>query len=495
MVIVGVVALLQGCAGGDPSGGGGDGDPGGDPAAIPEPAGAVVGAGADVDRWGIPDLALTPLGSTEHGWDTVRAARGRLYTRATLEGGRSRYARLDPATGDVLAEVQLELNDGWTITPDGVVMLSLDRRYLSVRDLDTLEELRTVDLGADARAGLNSDLPRSSELWLGLRILNEDMLQGVVTRMEAVRLDLPTGAIVDRRPAPPCGAGSVMQLDERVVAMGVACAEQVATLDLVSSELQTYEAFPVGAQLLAHEGAAFIRWKELGYLGKVVPGAAALQTLDLNAGGPVLVDLLGQVVGPRGIWVVGITADDAAPEVLNLIDPTDFTVVARARMPNSGIGFVDGVGYALRDGGLTTFDPDSVTGGKPTSTVRPTTGAPPPVEPHTEEEQAVLEAFALVFDASEPNDAVAANLVADPEVLAARQRIQDVAARVWPGVEVVPTALSLDGDSAALNYVFLLDGRTAFPPQVAQLERVGGTWMVSAETICNLAELAAVAQC
>jgi hypothetical protein len=80
-------------------------------------------------------------------------------------------------------------------------------------------------------------------------------------------------------------------------------------------------------------------------------------------------------------------------------------------------------------------------------------------------------------------------------VLAARQRIQDVAARVWPGVEVVPTALSLDGDTAALNYVFLLEGRTAFPPQVAQLERVGGTWSVSGDTICNLAELAAVAQC
>jgi hypothetical protein len=59
----------------------------------------------------------------------------------------------------------------------------------------------------------------------------------------------------------------------------------------------------------------------------------------------------------------------------------------------------------------------------------------------------------------------------------------------------VATALSTDGDAATLDYVFLVEGKLAFPPLSADLERVDGRWIVTGDSICRLAELAAAARC
>jgi hypothetical protein len=500
-IAVVVVLLVSACAQGESEQQAGEADRvtavTGAPSAGPAPARADDAGSQDdgsetaTDPAGIPTLELTPLGSGAEEWDSLRGSDDDLYAMTTS----GRLARVHPATGEVLADAEVGALEGWTATPDGLVLLGADRRMVTVLEPDTLATRHVVDLGADARAGMNADLPRTSELWLGLRVLNADVLAGTTTRMEAVRLDLTSGTILERHPAPPCGAGSVVQPAPDTLVFGVACAEQLAILDLGTGALEVKEAFPAGAQLLALDGQVFIRWKEFGYLGRLDPSTGVLDTLDLNADGPVLSDLFGLNAGPRGIWVVGQTAEEGSPDVLHLVDPEELTVVARARIPQGSLAIVGDSGYTAVEGALHRFELSQVDGGAPDRTVRPALGAPAPVEPHTEEEQSVLEAFALVFDPALDNAAVADHLPPDPAVLDARQAVRDGAAKVWPGAEPVATALSTDGDAATLDYVFLVEGKLAFPPLSADLDRVDGRWIVTGDSICRLAELAAAARC
>jgi len=490
------LAFVAGCSGS--SDGAVDAQPA-DPAdtagsSQPAPAGGSDPALADPsDPWGIPELVVTPIGDEQQDWG-LRAQDGWLVGYHVVAPGTWRFVRFDPETGRVAASVELPEPEGWATSPDAIVFLGTDRRTVTIRDIDSLEVRHVVDLGPDARAGMNADTPRSDQFWLGLRRQDTDQLAGIETRMQAIRLDLQAGTVVETQEAPPCGAGSVVQTDEDQIVIGVVCSYQVATVDLDSGRTETFEGLPVGAQLLALDGTAWMRWKQFGVLGRLRAGDKEIETLDLNADAPTLSDLQGFIGGPRGLWITATPADPDSPRLLHLLDPKSFTVVGRA-WTQTNVAFVGDMGFTIQDGRLATFDPDQVKGGKPDKVVRPEPGPPEQVEPKSKVEQQVVEAFTTVFDPRVANEAAAANLADAAELSAVRTRLLELVAKVYPGVELVVTSVAVDGDSASVAYVYLLDGKVAFVPLSGALERVDGTWKVTRQSVCGLATAAAVAEC
>lgn len=460
-----------------------------------EPSAAVdaTSDAATDEPYGIAELEVTSLGGDRGDWVGMKAAGGHLFAHERLEADGLRLVRFDPTTGSVLAERELTNVEGWTVAPSAVVGVSKDRRYVTLLDPATLEVRHEVDLGEDARAGNNGDTPRTDEFWLGLRRRDSDQLQGIYTDMAAIRLDLDTGEVAERHDAPPCGASSVTQLDDHLV-MGVVCAEQVATLELATGATTSYEAFPAGVTVLSFDDAAWLRWKDFGYLGRLRPGDEAIETLDLNADGPLLSEISPQMGGPRGIWVTGTPVEADVPPVLYVIDTDTFTVVARAWTP-APVAFIDGVGYVIADGRLATFDPASVVGGAADEVVRPDTGPPAAYEPRTDEERAIVDAFTTVFDPDVPTDTVAQNLVDDPETLELRNQLIDLAQQLYPGVSTRVTALAVGDGAASLAYVFLLDGQLAFVPLTGSLDFDGTHWRVTRDTVCRLAAQAGISEC
>jgi len=493
-ILVAVALVLVGCGGDDTAPTGGNAATTADAAAT---SGSDAGAGAGVvdsgEAAGIPDLEYTSLGGDEGEWTGMKAVEGRLYAQERVSADVIRVVRFDPGSGMVEASTELTDIEGWNVSPAAVMALEVDRRHLHLLDPDTLELRHTVDFGELGRSGMGGDFPRSDDIWFGLRRRDVDQLQGVLTDMAAVRVDPDTGQVVDRREAPPCGASVVVELDGHLV-MGVVCVEQVATLDLATDEVRTYEAFPVGVTVLAWEDTAWLRWKDLGYVGRVRPGDEELETLDLNADGPVLAEVSPLVGGPRGVWLTGLPTDADLDRVLYLVDTDTFTVTARARTPST-VAFLGEVGYVVADGRLATFDPGSVVGGAPREVVRPPTGAPPEVEPVDEVERAVVEAFSTVFDGTVPDEEAWRHLVDDEEMRQVRSQLLELAQQLYPGVAARVTALATDGATASVAYVFIYDDKVAFVPLTGSLTFDGTNWRVTRDTVCRLAAQAAVSEC
>ncbi len=111
------------------------------------------------------------------------------------------------------------------------------------------------------------------------------------------------------------------------------------------------------------------------------------------------------------------------------------------------------------------------------------TAAPGPAEP-TEAEEAAMDAWAVVFD----SEGDFADKV--PHLENAAQLESTVVAYAetgaqFGGVSLEPTAVSLDGDGAAITYNVLFGGSAAYSDLSGEMQLVDGVWVVSRDTFCG----------
>ncbi len=442
-------------------------------------------------------VPTTPLASRTISAFTVRTAAGRLFVGDASEGDTVNVARLDPETGATLASGALPDVEQWLPTRHGVLVLHRDRHSYNVYDLDTLVLRHRFSAPGDAIAALYLEADSGEATWVGARRRDDDQLAGRFTAMSAIRLDLETGSAVESHDTPPCGPYAVVQV-HRVLAMELACAYQLAILDLRTGTVTTGAAFPASGAPAAVGDDVWFRWDTFGYLGRAPrvasPGALdRFETLDLNTSSPVISDLGAMLPVAGDVWIVGYPADGSDP-VLFRVDRRRFVVTARARVPGP-VAFLNGRGYTVRGGAVETFDPKAVSGNPPARTVRPTLGPPPAARPESPEEAAVVDAFSTVWNVSVPNDVVAPLLGNDPTLLETRRRLVELVTKLYPGVRVRITAIDVTDGRASISYVFLRDDTLIFAPFTASLDFVDGRWQVSREAVCQLALKAAVPGC
>ena len=134
----------------------------------------------------------------------------------------------------------------------------------------------------------------------------------------------------------------------------------------------------------------------------------------------------------------------------------------------------------------TTTTTTTTTTTAPPTTAEPEadeTAAPEPAEP-TEAEQAAMDAWAVVFD----SEGDFADKV--PHLENAAQLESTVVAYAetgaqFGGVSLEPTAVSLDGDVAAITYNVLFGGSAAYGDLSGEMQLVDGVWVVSRDTFCG----------
>jgi len=441
----------------------------------------------------IAPLDTDPFGEEVQDWRGLKSDGQHLYAHHDLDDERWRLVRFDPEDGRVVAEVAIDKPHGWAVHPEAHVVVEADRQTVTLRDPLTLEVRHRIDLGDDTRADLTSDMPSGERYWLPLRRYNEDFLNGIVSAIGVARLDLANGEVLERRDTEPCGTRSAVELGG-VLVMGMECTFQVAALDLASGGSELFDALPSGAQLMIADTSAVMRWSRFAVIGRWRPGDTELTTLDLAADLPPVLTVVPLVDGPRGVWAVTEPVDTTQPWVLHLVDRESFEVVARAEV-ESTVAFIDADGFTITDGVLARWDPAALRGGAPAAVNRAPTGAPNPVEPTSPDERAAIEAFRTVWTPSVPNETAAVSMIDAEQMLPIRSQLIDLLDGRADSVDVVPTAIAVDGDLASLTYVFLLDGRVAFVPLSATLERVEGTWMVTPESVCRLASQAPTPRC
>lgn len=470
--------------------------------AEPEPKPAAESSGDDstttsessVEPAAIPELATEPLDSEFTDWDALRANSTSLYGK---RGAAPDFMvdRIDPDTGASLASHTGPI-DAWTVVDDAVVLHDETARTITVLEPDTLAVRHVIALPPDFRAAFHADTPRNGEFWLAAHSYGEDIAKGIVTQISAARLDLVNGTVAEIRPLPPCGGNSVTEHSTPgVLVATISCAYQIVTIDMATGATTEVESFPAAAYLMRPDDTVWMRWKPFGYVARLVPGQTELETLDLNIDGPTITDL-GGLVGERdSVWVSAHIGIEVGSRLLNRIDLDTFEVTGRAISNMGSPAFLDDAGYGIADARLVRFDPDSVTGGRPTRTVRPKPGAPPAVVPTTDDQRAAIEAFTKVFDPQVPNEGAAPHLGNAPDLLDIRTRIADFTNNLFPNIELVVSAISVKNNSASVSFSYLKDGKVAFIPFYGSLTRISGVWVVDRNAICQLASQVAVATC
>ena len=118
----------------------------------------------------------------------------------------------------------------------------------------------------------------------------------------------------------------------------------------------------------------------------------------------------------------------------------------------------------------------------PTSAA-PTTAAAEPGAPDGDDEAAAT-AWALVFDSTVPFDQKAPHL-ADADVLAVTIDAYAATGEGFGGITLVPTAVVVDGDTAAITYDVEFGGNPAYSDQQGTLIRVDGVWVVGRDEFCS----------
>jgi hypothetical protein len=106
-----------------------------------------------------------------------------------------------------------------------------------------------------------------------------------------------------------------------------------------------------------------------------------------------------------------------------------------------------------------------------------------------------MRAFALVFDPAIPNATASHFVEHASSALALRVKLIGLAHSVYPHVRAIVTDVAVQGTSASVSYSFVLGSNQAFIPLTADLSERDGRWIVSAASICQLADAAALANC
>jgi len=442
----------------------------------------------------IPDLELTPLATHDPAWGAMKGAADRLYVEREGSEDQYRIARLDPETGAIAAERDLGGIAKWTPTDHGLVVVEVSQHVVRVLDPDTLEDRHRIELPEDMRVFVAHDTPQGDPFWLGVRQYDVDQIAGIYTRMGAVQVDLERGEVGRFVELPTCGASAVVQPDDGHLVAGLSCVHQFAVADLVTGEVTTSGSFGVLPHLMTLDGVVWARFKTLGYLARMTSGSDGAEILDLNADGPTFEDVTPLIGRGDGVWTVGVTADPETDRVLHRIDPETFTVTGRAHF-NGSLAFAGDLGYTLLQGELSTFEPASVTEAPPREVVRPEPGAPAAATPDSDEEQEVIDVAMSLMDPAVDNDEVLPHLGGDEDLTAIRSALVELADAAYPGVRPRVTAVSVDGDRASVGYVFLVDDVVAFVPFTAVFERRDGTWVITRDSVCVIAQEAAVPGC
>ena len=127
------------------------------------------------------------------------------------------------------------------------------------------------------------------------------------------------------------------------------------------------------------------------------------------------------------------------------------------------------------------------------TTAAPTTAAPTSAAPTTAaaepgapdgDDKAAATAWALVFDSTAPFDQKAPHL-ADADALAATIDAYAATGVGFGGITLVPTAVVVDGDTAAITYDVEFGGNPAYGDQQGMLTRVDGVWVVGRDEFCS----------
>ncbi len=185
----------------------------------------------------------------------------------------------------------------------------------------------------------------------------------------------------------------------------------------------------------------------------------------------------------------------APGRILYRIDPKTVAVTGRA-WTNGTVAFIGDTGYSWDDTGrVATFDAASVDGAAPTELVRPKVQTARPFKPHNATERAVIATFARVFDHKVSNAKAAPYLENAAELAPVRTKLTTLARTLYKSLKLSVTEISVSGDKASLAYSFLLNGAPAFVPLVASMSKQNGKWIVSEDSVCQLAATAGVATC
>ena len=93
-------------------------------------------------------------------------------------------------------------------------------------------------------------------------------------------------------------------------------------------------------------------------------------------------------------------------------------------------------------------------------------------------------AWTTVFDSSVAYDAKAAH-IAGAEALKATIDAYTQAGQAVGGIALVPTAVVVTGDTAAITYDVTFAGQPAYQAQDGTIQRAGDTWQVGREELCG----------
>jgi iron complex transport system substrate-binding protein len=97
---------------------------------------------------------------------------------------------------------------------------------------------------------------------------------------------------------------------------------------------------------------------------------------------------------------------------------------------------------------------------------------------------AAVQAWTTVFDSSLAFEAKAAH-IADAAALQATIDGYTHAGQAVGGIALVPTAVEVTDDSAAITYDVTFAGQPAYADQSGTIQRVGDTWKVGREEFCG----------
>jgi len=462
-------------------------------AAVPEP----------FEQMRIPELAVTPLPASEVDVLQYLGTDGtHLYAEREVNGLETHFVRVDRDTGAVAAEYKLrdqvpgtpyDPGSSWTINPDGIVLLDGDLKTVAGLDTATLAVRRRVPLPENTRSSLPPHSQNAGPVWVGHRTYTFDSFQGRYTRRATTLIDVEKARAVETLKLPACGSKGGVQPDRTTLVLFLECSHQLAVIDLPTGKKRLIPGFQQEADISLIGNTPWFRWSESGVLGRLNPRTGKVKTLDLSAGGPPLRSIYNLIGGAGDVWALGAPVEDVPDRLLFRIDPDTMKVTARV-WTNGTFTIIGDTGYSWTEPGqLATFDPASVKGAAPNEVVRPKVERVRDHKPRNATERAAIATFQRVYDFRVSNARAARSLEGAEELAPIRTKLTTLAKTLYKSIDFVVTDITVNGDQASLAYTFTLNGSPAFLPLTASLTRSDGKWMVSKDSVCQLAITAGVA--
>jgi iron complex transport system substrate-binding protein len=99
-------------------------------------------------------------------------------------------------------------------------------------------------------------------------------------------------------------------------------------------------------------------------------------------------------------------------------------------------------------------------------------------------ETAAADAWTLVFDSAVPFEDKAAH-IEDADALRSTIEAYTTAGDAMGGITLVPTAVTVDGDSASVTYDVMFGGTAAYTALTGTISLIDGTWVVSRAEFCG----------